>query len=155
MPDGSLIRVQTDVVLDVLVASIHAEAAARADLQDGDWMTAVGWHVRDLERRRFARAREPMPWLAELLAAEGLDVAARLAAEEPAGRPEPGEAPSWRVPGPGGHVRHYLALRAVDEALHRDPEADRVALKRAWMTGFFTRCCEELQEHRESRIGAP
>src|SRR5262245_37952798 len=106
----------------------------------------MGWHTRALELERFAPARAPMPWLAALLAAEDGDTALaaervsdRLADEEPLERPEPGEAPSWRVPGPGGHVRHYAAMRAVETTEATDP----LAAKRAWMTGFFRHCCLE------------
>jgi hypothetical protein len=101
-----------------------------------------------------------MPWLAEMLvertepesvAAMG-SVCRELAAEEPDAKPEPGEG-SWRVPGPGGHVRHYLALAAADElrqgrgngepAITRELSAGEA--KRCFLYGFYARCCEEAE----------
>lgn len=135
MADADLIAVRTEVVLDVLVGSMHAAATERATGAGLAWLESVGYHVRAVERERFARAREPAPWPA------GTDPAA-LAAQEPETRPEPGEAPSWLVPGPGGHVRHYLALRALED-LGAIPDAAVLEHKRAWMAGFFRHCCEE------------
>lgn len=71
-----------------------------------------------------------------------------LANAEPIEKPSPDDpaAMSWRVPGPGGHVRHYVARRAIEELLRdrEDPiEGDPADLKRAWMYGFFVRTCEE------------
>jgi hypothetical protein len=134
VPERDLIAVKTEVVLDVMVGSVHEEAVRRA-LAGGDTgPEALGYHARDVERDRFAPARQPMPWLHELLAGgDAAAVAAELAAAEPAGRPEPDSgAASWRVPGPGGHVRHYLALRSGDKV--------------AWLRGYFRRCCEEAAD---------
>jgi hypothetical protein len=38
---------------------------------------------------------------------------------EPLGKPSPDDeaAMSWRVPGPGGHVRHFLARRTIEDYL--------------------------------------
>jgi len=139
--DPGLLRVRTELVLDTLVGSLHEAASARA--ADGG-LEALGWHARELELERFAPAAAPMPWLAALLAESDPDaVADDLAAREPLGRPDPGEAPSWDVPGPGGHVRHYLAMRAVAAAGVGDDDA-ALAAKRAWMRGFFRRCCDEV-----------
>ena len=71
-----------------------------------------------------------------------------LAQGEPVGKPDPDDpaAMSWQVPGPGGHVRHYVARRAIEELLREreEPvEGDPADLKRAWMYGFFVRTCEE------------
>lgn len=71
-----------------------------------------------------------------------------LARAEPVGKPDPEDpaAMSWQVPGPGGHVRHYVARRAIEELLRvRDEpvEGDPADLKRSWMYGFFVRTCEE------------
>jgi len=132
MTEAKLIAVRTEVVLDVMVASIHEESRRRAAREGTVSPEALGRHARSVERERFAPARAPMPWLAELLRdRDAADVAAALAAEEPAERADPGSgAPSWRVPGPGGHVRHYLGVRSGDKA--------------AWMRGFLASCCAEI-----------
>ena len=71
-----------------------------------------------------------------------------LARFEPLGKPSPDDeaAKSWRVPGPGGHVRHYVARRTIEEQL-RGRESPTVGdpadLKRPWLYGFFVRACEE------------
>ena len=75
-----------------------------------------------------------------------------LAMAEPIGKPDPDDpaAMSWRVPGPGGHVRHYVARRAIEELLRdrEEPvEGDPADLKRAWVYGFFVRTCEEALPH--------
>jgi hypothetical protein len=66
------------------------------------------------------------------------ELARRLAEGEPGERPEPDDpgAVSWRIPGPGGHVRHYVALKLIDSS--------DVALKREVIYGFLVRCCEEV-----------
>ena len=71
-----------------------------------------------------------------------------LAIAEPVGKPDPDDpaAMSWHVPGPGGHVRHYVARRAIEELLREREEpvdGDPADLKKAWMYGFFVRTCEE------------
>jgi hypothetical protein len=68
-------------------------------------------------------------------------VARELASREPLERPQPGDphAVTWRVPGPGGHVRHYVALRLT---------AGRRELKRDFVFGFLIRCCEEALSPR-------
>jgi hypothetical protein len=140
MADPALIAVRTEVVLDVLIGSMHAAAAERAEGAGVDWLASMGWHARALERERFAPARAELPWLTALLErSAAAEVSAQLARQEPLERPEPRTTPSWRVPGPGGHVRHYLALRAI-EALGERPS---LPLKRAWMGGFFRHCCDE------------
>jgi hypothetical protein len=58
---------------------------------------------------------------------------------------------TWRIPGPGGHVRHYIALAAIDDlvastdATSGTAPADPTRLKRCWLYGFFLRDCEEAQ----------
>jgi hypothetical protein len=120
-----------------------------------------GFLTRLVEREMFAPARAPIPWLAALL--EGHDgggvrsaaasMSAELAGSEPEDRPDPGtDVPSWRVPGPGGHVRHYVALHATATHCPRNrddkPRLGRGIrspgeLKRCWMFGFLLSCCEE------------
>jgi len=140
-----LISVRTEVVLETLVGSIADAVAERMGkpLDAGvepalaatpdPRLARMGYLARELEVERFERARAPMPWLAGL----GYDAASELAAGEPSERPEPGDdrAVSWKVPGPGGHVRHYLALRAGGE-------------KRVWLTGFLVHCIQETLSGR-------
>jgi hypothetical protein len=134
--DADLIAVRTEVVLEVMVGSMHEEAARRAADEGRPDAERLGYHARVVERERFAPAREPIGWLSDLLAGrDAATVAAELAAGEPEERPDPDSGvASWRVPGPGGHVRHYLALRAGD--------------KRGWMRGYFERCCEDAAAPR-------
>ena len=147
---ANLIAVRNDVAATFLIDGLFAEASSRLDdplpaeiealLDDAPDPRAarLGWFARVVEVERFDPAREPMPWLRDLLrdGAGISSVSAALTAEEPDDKPSPADAPpSWRVPGPGGHVRHFLALRAG--ALQPDA-------KRSWMFGFFARCCAEL-----------
>lgn len=113
---------------------LPAEVAAAAELLGGDAAAARhGYHARVAETELFAAARTSAPGLAaRLQRSTAAELAAELAAAEPDERPDPGAegAFSWEVPGPGGHVRHYLAVASGD--------------KRAWLAGFYVRCCEEL-----------
>ena len=122
------------------VAGPQSTATARA-------VARAGYVARIVEREWFDVARAPTPWLAHevrLLEAAPAAVAARLATAEPTERPDPDDprAASWRVPGPGGHVRHYLARRAI-RRLAVAGSADAGSLKRCWMYGFLLRCCED------------
>jgi hypothetical protein len=40
-------------------------------------------------------------------------------------------------------VRHIVARQTASEL---DPGGDELALKRAWLYGFYVRCCEEALE---------
>jgi len=160
-----LISVRTQVVLDTLVGSIAEAVADRAEqpldpaieaaLRSAgaareQRMARAGYLARGVEVERFARAREPMPWLAERAALDrdadwseaAAGLAAELAAAEPRERPDPGDdaAVTWKVPGPGGHVRHYLALRA---ASHDEGMPALLEGKRPWLIGFLVHCIEE------------
>ena len=108
----------------------------------------------------FEPAREPMLWLSEMVEERAASAPSRaeaiaslcrqLAGDEPDAKPSLGEG-SWRVPGPGGHVRHFLALAAADELAHGEgngePELKRELsageAKRCFLFGFYARCCEE------------
>jgi hypothetical protein len=144
---GRLMSVDARLVKDVLVGEIvrraeeHEKRGAAQALADP--MAALGYCVRLAEAELFEPARTPTPGLAEELEERTLQELCReLAAAEPPGRPDPADgAPSWRVPGPGGHVRHYVAERAAER---RSPDADRAEAKREFMYGFFLRCCEEV-----------
>ena len=156
-----LISVRTEVVLETLVGSIADAVARRIDepLPDeteaalaiaGDEprrrLARAGYHARAVELERFEPARDAMPWL-QSDRPPGI-VAAELAAREPVERPDPDDdrAITWKVPGPGGHVRHYLALRAAASY----PALEPADAKRAWVTGFLVRCLEQCE-----RIGEP
>jgi hypothetical protein len=124
--DASMANGVPPAVAVALEAAPSSERAARA-----------GYFARIIETELFEAARAPMPQLAEELAA-GVEVARTLAAREPLDRPDPNDADavSWRIPGPGGHVRHYVALRLVEDG--------RASLKSDFMYGFLVRCCEEV-----------
>ena len=169
----SLISVRTDVVLDVLVGSMAEKVASRMteslpasaealdawpDVLDdpavarsagisaravaGD-LARAGWLTRTVELERFPRAAEPGPSLAE--------GALELARREPLERPEPAdETVTWRIPGPGGHVRHYLALRAIADRPGAAAAAAELKLsgpsdlKRCWVYGFVLCAAQPL-----------
>lgn len=110
-----------------------------------------GYVARLVEAALFEPARSPAAWAQPGLDDRALvDTCAELARAEPVGKPDPDDAlaMTWRVPGPGGHVRHYLARRTIEELL-RDRETavagDPAELKRAWLYGFFVRVCEEVR----------
>lgn len=124
----------------------------------------IGYLTRIAEAEMFDPAREPMEGLADQLTrrlAEAEDwsaaasaLSAQLAREEPLPKPDPDDehATSWKVPGPGGHVRHYVVAAAIAETLGDDSNGHRGLpdgiddpgeLKRCWMYGFLVRCCEE------------
>ena len=135
--------------MEVMVDRIAGRARERC----GDDVTAerLGYQTRVVEAELFAPAREAAGWMADALRermaggageAEAIEaLSAELADAEPEGKPAPDDerAASWRVPGPGGHVRHFVCLRAAP------------GRKREFLYGFFRRCCEEaLASRRES-----
>jgi len=118
----------------------------------------AGYLARVVEVELFEPARRPADWIPELLTERFASTAswdeavagacAELAGSEPLGKPSPDDAAamSWRVPGPGGHVRHYLARRTIEDYLNgaEAPLVDDPAeLKRPWIYGFFVAACEE------------
>ena len=115
-----------------------------------------GYVTRVVETELFEPARAAMPWLGDLVRARVetgashldaiIEVSGELARREPVERPDPDDelSASWRVPGPGGHIRHYLALHAARREAGSRPERELgLALKRSWMYGFYLRCGEE------------
>ena len=120
----------------------------------------AGYLARAAEVELFEPARQPATWLSELLLQKhiGKDsdpvaaltaACAQLARSEPVGKPHPDDpvAVTWRVPGPGGHVRHYVARRTIEDELQgrdRPVAGDPADLKIAWVYGFFVRACEEV-----------
>ncbi len=117
----------------------------------------AGYLARVVEAELFEPARLPADWIPQMLTERFASTAswdeavaglcAELARSEPLGKPSPDDeaAMSWRVPGPGGHVRHYLARRTIEEHLSgaEAPVEDPAELKRPWLYGFFVRACEE------------
>jgi len=119
----------------------------------------AGYLARVAEVELFDPARQPASWLTRLLgerlAERGDDasaltaVCAELARTEPVAKPDPDDpaAATWRVPGPGGHVRHYVARRTIEEELQgrdRPLDGEPADLKIPWVYGFFVRACEEV-----------
>jgi hypothetical protein len=119
----------------------------------------AGYLARVVEVDLFEPAKQPARWLAPLvrerlgddddLAAAVLATCAELARSEPVAKPHPDDpaAATWRVPGPGGHVRHYVARRTIEDLLQgrdRPVTGDPADLKVPWIYGFFVRACEEV-----------
>lgn len=125
--------VRSDLVKETMVETICSRVRAR--LED-EHLTPerAGYLARLVETELFAAARSPLPGLTDD-SREAEVIARELASREPLDRPAPDDpdAVSWRVPGPGGHVRHYVAVRLLG----------RAELKRDFMYGFLMRCCEE------------
>lgn len=177
-PDPGLMRVNTELVRDQLVGALLAAAherpadelpgelakaiATRFDGEAETRMARLGYLGRLAETERFEAARAAIPWLAQALADRERDletwtsaavaVSVDLARAEPDGRPDPeSRTASWRVPGPGGHVRHYVAAAAAGELGLPEGGAETAGanraslgeLKRCWLVGFLLRCCEE------------
>jgi hypothetical protein len=118
----------------------------------------AGYLARVAEAELFDPAKQPATWLATLVRerlGDGDDEAAaigaacaELARAEPIGKPHPDDpaAATWRVAGPGGHVRHYVARRTIEDELQgreRPVTGDPADLKIPWVYGFFVRACEE------------
>lgn len=149
MTEPRRIAVRTELVLEHMVDRVLAAASERSatsvpqHVAERGQIAIRGYLCRIIETELFAAARASTPGLRQALRQEG-DAVDRLAEElaraEPLARPSPEDerAFSWRVPGPGGHVRHLLALATIREAGLDDRE-----LKRQWLYGFFVRCCEE------------
>ncbi|MDP8944194.1 MAG: hypothetical protein M3N16_08770 [Actinomycetota bacterium] len=162
LPDE--VAAELDRAFEVILGESRARKASLAAETLGKRLARLGYLTRDVERERFPTARGSAPELAdglrERLEATGGDrletavsLAGELARREPMERVDPDDerAASWRVPGPGGHVRHYLAIHSAAAELDQVSEAHQLPmgfsrkgeLKRCWMYGFFLRCCEE------------
>jgi hypothetical protein len=156
--------VRSDVVKQFMVDPIVAEALADGDGAISDTaeqalasigattphaaeLARAGYLSRLAETARFERARNITSELVARLSESGgspeaiVALSLELAAREPAGRPDPADEDwtSWRIAGPGAHVRHYVAV----ECAARIAGGPSDELKRAWMYGFYVRCCEE------------
>lgn len=127
-------------------------------------LRVCGYLARVAEVDMFEPAQAEADWVAERVAAtraragtmdDDEAIAALcgdLARAEPIDKPSPDDpdAMTWQVPGPGGHVRHFVARRAIEELLRgrETPiEGDPADLKRAWVYGFLVRACEEALSH--------
>jgi hypothetical protein len=146
-----------DALDDLDLAFVSAKEGA-VEMQ----MRRKGYLAREVELELFEPARKPARWLEPLLQenfAETPDwtVALRatceeLARSEPVAKPHPDDpaAKTWKVAGPGGHVRHFVARRTIEELLQgRDTafDGDPADLKTPWMYGFFLRACQEVLPH--------
>ncbi len=138
--------------------ALAANDEARLEMQ----LRRAGYLARVVEAELFEPARRPATWLAARVrdrCGDGEDVqaalqatCAELARAEPVGKPHPDDpaAATWRIPGPGGHVRHYLARRTIEELLQgrdRPLDGDPADLKIPWVYGFLVRACEEALTH--------
>ena len=119
----------------------------------------AGYFTRVIEVEIFEPAQKVADWAPELLEERFaktsdwgqaiVSICTEIAKAEPIDKPDVDDenAWSWRVPGPGGHVRHFLARRSIGSHLQRDPEQgpvdDPAELKQPWIYGFFVRTCEE------------
>jgi hypothetical protein len=119
----------------------------------------AGYLTRVVEAELFEPAQRPADWIPDMLRerfsstgswSEAIaEVSAELARAEPVEKPSPNDesAKSWRIPGPGGHVRHFVARRAIEAHLSEGESyysvGDPAELKRPWVYGFFVRACEE------------
>lgn len=164
MSERRLMSVRSELVRETLVDTICDRAralvgspvpepvATALDATAQPELARLGYFVRITETELFEPARRATPGLADELRvlADGespwprvvSELAGGLAAREPRERPDPddGDAVSWRFPGPGGHVRHYVALRLIGSG--------DAALKRDVVYGFVVRCCEEASPPR-------
>jgi hypothetical protein len=145
-----LISVDPRVVKEVLVERV----ADRAHERCAGEITPerLGYEARNVERELFEPARLPADWIGHELEtriaagtpeAEAIrTLSAELADAEPEGKPAPDDerAASWRVPGPGGHVRHFVSLRSAP------------GRKRDFLYGFFSCCCEEALASRREGV---
>lgn len=132
-----------------------ANSEARVEMK----MRRAGYLTRVIEAELFDPAKQPTGWLESRLrerfgelgdwGAALTEICAELARAEPVGKPNPDDpaAAMWRVPGPGGHVRHYVARGTIEEHLQgrdRAFDGDPADLKIPWAYGFFMRACEEV-----------
>jgi hypothetical protein len=172
-PRPGLVAVDAGLVGQTLVEAVHArvqelpppapEGDAGEALDDADLdlvpggegrlemqLRRAGYLARVVEVELFDPAKQPTPWLAALARErESIGAAcAELARAEPVAKPQPDDpaAATWRVPGPGGHVRHFVARRTIEDLLQgrdRPIDGDPADLKVAWVYGFLVRACEE------------
>jgi hypothetical protein len=138
---------------DPILSFVHA-SEGRVEMQ----MRRAGYLARVAEAEMFDPAKQPARWIAALVRERAGDdgdpvatvtaTCAELARAEPVAKPHPDDpaASTWRVPGPGGHVRHFLARRTIEDLLQgrdRPFHGDPADLKIPWVYGFLLRAYEE------------
>ena len=147
-----------DAILPVLDSKEQLVVATKYPAVDRG-LRRAGYFTRVIEVEIFEPAQSIAEWIPERLeerfAKTGewsdaiVSICTEIARAEPIEKPDPDDenAWSWRVPGPGGHVRHFLARRSIGDHLQKDPEQGPVSnpaeLKQPWIYGFFVRACEE------------
>jgi hypothetical protein len=154
-----------DGALNDPLLSFARDGEARLEMA----LRRAGYLARVVEAELFEPARQHATWLEARLrerrteaggwAAAVSGTCADLARAEPVGKPHPDDpaAALWRIPGPGGHVRHYLARRTIEDQLQgrdRPVDGDPAELKIPWAYGFFVRACEEVLPHDGVVAGA-
>lgn len=128
-------------------------------------LRVCGYLARVVEVDLFEPAQRDADWVVERFTAARADaetddeaiavLCGALARAEPMDKPSPDDpdAMTWQVPGPGGHVRHFVGRRAIEELLRdreKPIEGDPADLKRAWVYGFLVRTCEEALSHDDT-----
>ena len=147
-----------DEVLPVLDSKEQLVVATKYPAVDRG-LRRAGYFTRVIEVEIFEPAQQLADWAPALLEERYqkhgswpeaiVSICTEIAAAEPLDKPDVDDenAWSWKVPGPGGHVRHFLARRSIGSHLQRDPEQgpvdDPAELKKPWIYGFFVRTCEE------------
>ena len=155
--DAALDGVLEQVVGRERAAALPAEVATSARR-----LARMGYLGRVAETERFDAARARVPELeVRLREAPAEVVSGELARSEPLEKPAPDAErwTSWRVPGPGGHVRHFLAVESILAAFPAGPDGrprlpqglTQRELKQCWLYGFYVRCCEESLARESSR----
>jgi len=144
--------------LDDPMLSLVSVTEGRIEMQ----LRRAGYLARVVEAEMFEPARQPATWLTARMLEAFADkddweaaitaLCTELARAEPIEKPAPDDpaAATWRVPGPGGHVRHFLARRTIEERLQgrdRPVDGDPAELKIPWVYGFLLRACEEVLPH--------
>ncbi|MBA2256972.1 MAG: hypothetical protein H0W05_07135 [Thermoleophilaceae bacterium] len=157
--------------LDRALAAVAGDDAGRGKEALAARLARGGYATRVAESERFEPARESSPVVGRLLDERFAEsrgdaieasvlVSAELALTEPAERPLPDDerAASWRVPGPGGHVRHHVARRFIQRETAQDGRTSTTEhveeQKRFWFYGFFIRCCEECRAAERTNDGS-
>ena len=124
--------------------------------RDGYFMRVVEAELFEPARRRSEPIAERLDELREATSDDTLaaaELSRELAEREPLDKPDLDDerAASWKVPGPGGHVRHYVARQLIAQRAARlNGTGDPASLKSHVMYGFFLRCCEEALEAPEA-----
>lgn len=141
------------------VLEAEGPATGNQDERLGKGLRLSGYLTRVVEVEMFEPAKRQADWIGDMIrerladtgdwARAVTETCTDLANSEPLGKPahDDERARTWRIPGPGGHVRHYTSSRAIGEELGRTNAISEIGdpseLKRLWLYGFFVRVCEE------------